>query len=110
MDYNDINHAEGSGCFLPFVSFLVFYTLHDMAVSDLMPSWHGGPRWVPLVIASAPLFCLGAWLIVFHAPIGNRLGLAPLRAIRRISAPARHLVLWVALICAVIFVHYLSAR
>ena len=98
------------GYLLTFVSFLVFVTLQDGAVVDSMPLWRGGHVWTAGVAQFAPLVCLIVWLIVFHAPIGNRLRLAPLRAVGFVPALARHVILWVALTCVVVFFHFVFSR
>ena len=99
-----------SGCLLPFVSLVILLLLQEVTLADSIALRRGGLAWLATVVQFAPHVCLIAWLVIFYVPIGRRLRLAPLRAVRRIPASARHLVLWVALICAVIFVHYLSAR
>ncbi len=99
-----------SGCVLPFVSFLIFYAFQDQATVDWAVLRHRWPRWEAGIVACAPLFCLIVWLLVFQVPIGNRLRLAPLRAVRRIPALARHAALWVALIGVVFFFHFVFCR
>jgi hypothetical protein len=97
---------RSSGCALPFLSFLVFYTFQDQAIVDSLGLRACGLAWLAGIVLTAPLFCVVAWIIVFHAPLGNRFRLAPLLAIRRIPVVARHVLLWVALIATVLLFHY----
>ncbi len=101
---------RSSGCALPVVSFLVYYTFQDLAIVDSLRLRASGLGWEGGFVALAPLMCVIAWLIVFHAPLEDRFQPSALRAVRGISAGARHLILWVGLIAIVLFFHFVAPK
>jgi hypothetical protein len=102
--------ARAFGGLLAFVSFLVFSTVQDSAIVDAEQLWRRGLTWAAVVVQPAPLVCLTAWLIIFHTSTGNRLGLAPLRAVRFFPTLARHVSLWVAWTGVALISYFVSSR
>ncbi len=92
---------EGLGCLLFIVSSWVFLSALVFAASAVhRPGEDLGFSHEALVVFEhVPVSCLlVAWLSLFHIPIGKRLRLTRLRALRRAPAIIRHGILWAALI------------
>jgi hypothetical protein len=90
---------EGLGCLLFILSTIVFLGAIDFVatVARRLRVDIGLSHEAEVVFLCLPLFCLIGWLALFHLPIGKRLKLARLRALRRVPALVRHGVLWTAL-------------
>ena len=101
--------SRGSGV-LPFVSFVIFLTIGDVATVDSSALRGRGLTREALFVGWAPWVCLIVWLVVFHWPIGARSRLATLRVVQCIPILARHAIFWVALTGEVFFLHFVSSR
>jgi hypothetical protein len=86
---------EGLGCLLFIVSSTVLLGALDFLANEARRLRLSHEAEV--AFWCLPLFCLIAWLAIFHLPIGKRLPIAWLRALRRAPALVRHGVLWTAL-------------
>jgi succinate dehydrogenase/fumarate reductase cytochrome b subunit len=99
------------GCFFLLVSVVVFFTVNDLAQPAAAALHFRGLTCEGNAVRFAPFFVLTAWLLVFHLPIGKRLRLARLRAVRHILAIYRYLILWIALsLVGVVSATWLSPR
>jgi hypothetical protein len=96
MSRRERESSYGLGCLFVILSALIFITVNDSAQTEAADLYFRGLKRGAILVRFAPLLPLITWLLVFYLPIGKRLPLVGLRAIRRIPVLYRCLILWAA--------------